>query len=149
MRKRLRAYFHIFDHNFAVLANCEPSFQFLRDWIERTVGQITRVIGPCVSDFNNFLITLVIYGALSTPYNLHIMYSNSNYLFHWRYISTLGINALKCSVLWRQRAGWKSLIPHTVNPPSDSWQSTLCGRASPKGRPCWRERRQKKVRYAP
>ena len=28
MRKRLRAHFHNFDHNFAVLANREPSRQF-------------------------------------------------------------------------------------------------------------------------
>ena len=48
MRKPLRAHFHTGN--------------------ERTFGQIPRVIGIDLrADFDNFVITLVIYGALSQP----------------------------------------------------------------------------------
>jgi len=40
MRKRLRAHFHNFDHNFAVRANREPSRQFWVIELNRPLGKL-------------------------------------------------------------------------------------------------------------
>ena len=59
MRKRLRAHFHNFGYNFAVLANREPSCHFGVIELNGQVGQITRVVEPYLrANFNNFYITL-------------------------------------------------------------------------------------------
>ena len=66
MRKPLRADFHNFDHNFAVLANREPSRQFCVIEFEEDSWANYGVIEPCrelwsnLRDFDNFMLILVL-----------------------------------------------------------------------------------------
>ena len=59
MRKPLRADFHNFDYNFAVLANREPSRQFCVIEFEEDSWANYAVIEACLRvNFDNFFITL-------------------------------------------------------------------------------------------